>query len=103
MKADNKLTGGFSNYYLVHVEHPQRPEQPPYTAECEDIIEALGMNFDEGNIFKELWRSCNAHKNNGKPGHKALYGAEKMVHYSKRILRRKQREAIALEGEIGKK
>lgn len=90
--ADNVLTGGFSNYYLVNVENPQRAEQPPYQAECEDIIEALGLNFDEGNIIKEIWRSANARKNNGKPNHKALYGAEKLVHYSNRIHRRLKRE-----------
>jgi len=86
--AEIKLTGGRVNYYLVHVAHPQREEQPAYQAECEDIIEALELNPDEANIFKEIWRSANARKANGKPGHKAVYGAEKMVHYAGRILRR---------------
>lgn len=90
-KTENVLTGGLANYYLVQITHPQRPDQPPYTAECEDIIEALGLTFDEGNVFKEIWRSANARKGNGKPGHKELYGAEKMVHYTNRILRQKQR------------
>lgn len=85
-------TGGFVNYYLVKVEAPQREEQAPYQAECEDIIDALELTFDEGNIFKEIWRSANARKANGKPGHKALYGAEKLVHYSKRIHRKRKRE-----------
>lgn len=83
---DQKLTGGKVNYYLVFVQHPQRSDQVPYQAECEDIIQALGMDFNEGCLFKALWRSANARKGNGKPDHKATYDAEKMVHYSSRIL-----------------
>lgn len=90
------LTGGFTNYYLVQVDHPQRPEQPAYRAECEDIMEALELNPDEANIFKEIWRSANARKGNGKPNHKALYGAEKIVHYANRILRRVKRSVPKL-------
>lgn len=86
-----KLTGGKVNYYLVFVAHPQREDQPAYQAECEDLIEALELNPDEANIFKEIWRSANARKNNGKPGHTALYGAEKIAHYAGRILRRLKR------------
>ena len=82
-----ELTGGRVNYYLVQVEYPQREEQAPYQAECEDIILALGLTFDEGCLFKALWRRANARKGNGKPGTKALYDAEKMVHYAGRILR----------------
>lgn len=88
--AKPKLTGGRVNYYLVKVEHPQREGQDPYQAECEDIIQALGMDFNEGCLFKALWRSANARKGNGKPDHKATYDAEKMVHYATRILRELQ-------------
>ena len=87
-----KLTGGKVNYYLVNVAHPQREAQPPYQAECEDIIEALEMSFDEANIFKAIWRSAAARKGYGKPDHKAVYDAEKMVHYAGRILRRLKRK-----------
>lgn len=83
-----ELTGGFVNYYLVQVNFPQREEQPPYQAECEDIIEALELNPDEANIFKEIWRGANARKGQGKPLHTPKYGAEKIYHYAKRILRR---------------
>lgn len=86
-----ELTGGKTNYYLVRVSHPQRQEQAPYQAECEDIIEALELTFDEANIFKEIWRGANARKNNGKPGHTTKYGAEKIAHYAQRILKREQR------------
>lgn len=90
--ADNEHGGGRVNYYLVQVKDPQREDQEPYQAECEDIIEALELNFDEGNIFKEIWRSANARKGNGKPGNTAIRGAEKILHYAGRIHRRTVRE-----------
>lgn len=82
----NQLTGGKVNYYLVKVNHPQRSEQAPYQAECEDIGEELGLTPNEMNIFKAIWRSAAARKGNGKPDHKAIYDAEKMVHYAQRNL-----------------
>ena len=84
----NELSGSLNNYYLVNVDFPQRPDQPAYVAECEDIIEALDLTPNEANIFKAIWRSANARKGDGKPDHKAVYDAEKMVHYSQRILRK---------------
>ena len=81
-----KLSGGLNNWYVVPVKHPQRKEQEPYQAECEDIIQALGMTFDEGCAFKALWRNAAARMGNGKPGNKALYDCEKLVHYANRIL-----------------
>lgn len=85
--AEPKLTGGKVNYYLAFVKFPQRETQVSYTAECEDIIEALGMTFDEGCLFKAIWRTAAARQGNGKPGQKAVYDAEKMVHYAGRILK----------------
>ena len=81
-----KLSGGLNNYYVVSIKNPQRKEQEPYQAECEDIIQALGMTFDEGCAFKALWRNAAARMGNGKPGNKALYECEKLVHYANRIL-----------------
>lgn len=87
------LTGGRTNYYLVQVLYPQREEQPPYQAECEDIISAIGMTFDEACIFKALWRSANARNGNGKPGGDAIYDAEKMVRYAQRVLLHRKRSS----------
>jgi hypothetical protein len=87
----NKLTGGKTNYYLVKVEHPQRVDQIPYQAECEDIIRALNMTFDEGCEFKAIWRTAAARLGNGKPGQTALYDAEKRVHYASASVRQYQR------------
>lgn len=88
LQAETKLSGGNVNYYLVEVPHPQREDQAAYQAECDDIADALELTPDEKDIFKEIWRSANARKANGKPGHKAIYGAEKIVHRAARILRR---------------
>lgn len=85
----SESTGSRVNYYLVEVAHPQRETQPKYVAECEDIIDALGMTFDEANIFKEIWRTANERTHGkGKAGNTPLRAAEKLVHYAGRILRK---------------
>ena len=88
-----RAVGGLVNYYLSRVEFPQRPEQPAYTAECEDLIDSLSLTPDEANIFKEIWRGANARKGNGKPSHRAVYGAEKILHYAGRHLKSIQRKS----------
>lgn len=98
--ADGKLTGGEVNYYLAQVDHPNRPEQDAYQAECEDIITALGMTFYEGCEFKAIWRTAAARLGNGKPGQKAVYDAEKRVHYGDRSLR-VERVAAGLHPRTG--
>ena len=82
-----RLTGGKVNYYLAQVLYPQREAQMPYQAECEDIAEALKMTPDEFCEFKAIWRTAAARLGNGKPDHKAVYDAEKRVHYAQRSLK----------------
>lgn len=94
VEPTKQLTGGLVSYYLAQIQHPQRGGEP-YLAECEDIIEELQMTPDEANIFKAIWRSAAARKGNGKPDHKALYDAEKVVHYGGRLVRRYKREAAS--------
>lgn len=88
----NDEGGGLVSYYLVKIEHPQRQDQAPYQAECEDIIQALGLTFDEGNIFKAIWRSANARKGKSKPGNTALRDAEKIIHYATRVYKKAVQE-----------
>jgi len=97
-----QLTGGRVNYYLATVTHPQREEQPAYVAECEDIIAALKMDFNEACEFKAIWRTASARLGNGKPGQKALYDAEKRLHYAGRSVRelRLEQEAIKADGWV---
>lgn len=86
MSSTNKpVSGGRNNYYLTYVAHPQREDQLPYRAECEDIIQSLGLTFDEGCLFKAIWRSAIARKGFGKAGNTALYDAQKIAHYAERI------------------
>ncbi|WP_432473715.1 hypothetical protein [Amphritea sp. HPY] len=81
-----KLTGGSSDYYVVFVKNPTTTHRLPYHAECNDIVEALGMNFAEGNAFKAIWRRAAARQDNGKPGTTALYDAEKVEFFGKRLV-----------------
>lgn len=82
-----EYTGGSVSYYTVAILHPTTPERSPYTAECNDIIEALGMNYAEGNAFKAIWRMCAARKGLGKKGYDdGLYDAEKVAFFGNRMI-----------------
>lgn len=94
--ADKEFSGHDVNYYLVPVPAPKRLE--PYTAECEDIIEALGMTFAEGCAFKAIWRSCAARtlglakKGQDEAG---VYDAQKVQYYGGRMLAQRMKESEA--------
>ena len=79
------LTGGSSDYYKVEVKNPTR-SRDAYVAECNDIIEALGMNFAEGNVLKAVWRHAANRMGRGKPGNSLLYDAEKIEFFGKRMV-----------------
>lgn len=81
-----EYTGGSVSYYKVLVENPTTAKVP-YTAECNDIIEALGMNFAEGNAFKAIWRLAAARKGTSKRGYTdGKYDAEKVVFFGQRMV-----------------
>lgn len=82
-----EYTGGSVSYYKVDINNPTS-NGVAYVAECNDIIEALGMNYAEGNAFKAIWRSCAA-RNLGlsKDGYKdGVYDAEKVVFFGTRMV-----------------
>ena len=82
-----EYTGGSSSYYTIHVKNPTTEGRPAYDAECNDIIEALGMNYAEGNAFKALWRRAAARKGMRKKGYDSgLYDAEKVEFFGKRLV-----------------
>jgi len=84
---DGEYTGLSSNYYKVDITNPTSEDNEPYTAECNDIIEALGMTYAEGNVFKAVWRRCAARTlGKEKKGNNSKYDAEKMVFFSNRVL-----------------
>lgn len=84
-----EYTGGSSDYYKVDIKNTTTPYAIGYTAECNDIIEALGMNFAEGNAFKALWRRASQRTlGKRKAGAKddGLYDAEKVEFFGKRLV-----------------
>lgn len=83
-----EYTGGSVGYYRVKISSPTAPDLPSYTAECNDIIEALGMDFAEGNVFKAVWRRCAArNKHLTKKGYTdGVYDAEKIVFFGERLV-----------------
>lgn len=82
-----EYTGGSVSYYTVQIARPTTPGRAPYTAECNDIIEALGMNYAEGNAFKAIWRRCAARTGKVKAGYKdGKYDAEKVVFFGQRMV-----------------
>ena len=89
-----EYSGGSVNYYKVEIKDPTTEGVQPYTAECNDIIEALGMNYAEGNAFKALWRRA-AQETLGlrKAGAKedGLYDAQKVEFFGKRLVVQSER------------
>lgn len=84
-------TGGSVDYYSVEIMNPTSGSDP-YIAECNDIIEALGMSYAQGNIFKAVWRMCAAENlGKSKRGYEdGLYDAEKIVFFGEReVVKRK--------------
>lgn len=82
-----EYTGGSVSYYTVRIEKPTTEGVEPYNAECNDIIEALNMNYAEGNAFKALWRRCAARKGKAKKGYTdGLYDAQKVVFFGQRLV-----------------
>ena len=85
---ETEYSGGSVSYYTVHIANPTTKGRDPYDAECNDIIEALHMNYAEGNAFKALWRRAAA-QNLGmtKRGYiDGLYDAEKVVFFGNRLV-----------------
>tara|TARA_Y100001938_G_C7960810_1_gene364209 strand:+ start:116 stop:496 length:381 start_codon:yes stop_codon:yes gene_type:complete len=82
-----EYTGGSVSYYVVDIENPTSGGDP-YTAECNDIIEALGMNYAEGNAFKAIWRLCAARTlGKAKASYKdGVYDSEKVEFFGKRMV-----------------
>ena len=77
-------SGGDNDYWLIEVTHPKRLKS--YTAECEDLIEVMGMSFQEGEAFKAIWRKCKDRMGDGKPGDTPLRNAEKVAHFGGRMV-----------------
>ncbi|WP_288078668.1 hypothetical protein [Pseudomonas sp.] len=85
--SDPEFTGGSVSYYTVFVTNPTTEGRPAYLAECNDLIETLGMNYAEGNAFKALWRRAAARQGLAKRGYdEGLYDAEKVEFFGSRLV-----------------
>ena len=88
-ESQPEYNGGSSDYYQVTIKSTTTEGRPEYIAECNDIMEALGMNFAEGNAFKALWRRA-AQRTLGKrkAGAKddGLYDAQKVEFFGARLV-----------------
>ena len=83
-------SGEHASYYEVGITRP-KSGGAAYVAECQDIIEALQMDFNEGNAFKALWRRAAGRLGNVKKGNEdPLYDAQKIKFYGTRILEQEE-------------
>ena len=81
-----EYTGGSVSYYSVRVTSPTSGGDA-YTAECNDIIEALNLNYAEGNALKAIWRMAAARMGKSKQGYTdGLYDAEKVEFFGNRLV-----------------
>ena len=83
-----EFSGGSVDYYKIPIHNPTTPWNTPYLAECNDIIEALGMNYAEGNAFKAIWRRAAARLGKKKKGQDeaGLYDAQKVEFFGARLV-----------------
>lgn len=82
-------TGSHSSYYDVTISrwtNPEHQQDKPVTICCNDIIEALEMNYAQANVFKAQWRIAAAKQGKLKKGNTTVYDAEKSVFFSDRVL-----------------
>ena len=78
----NKLSGSDgSEYYDIILPCGTK-------VSCNDVIDALGMNFNTGEAFKGLWRKGR------KPTVPASYDLSKTVYYASRELKREEQNEI---------
>lgn len=82
-------TGLSVTYYDVVISewtNPDHQQDHPVVISCNDIIEALEMNYAQGNAFKAIWRIAAAKQGKMKKGNNTVYDAEKTVFFGNRIL-----------------
>lgn len=84
--STERKTGGSNDYYRAEVTNTL-DGRPAYDVQCLEVIETLGMTFAEGEAFKAIWRSCAARTlGKHKADNNALYDAEKVEFYGKRMV-----------------
>lgn len=77
-----KSDGGSTDYYKL-------PKTIKAIRECIQLINALKMNFSQGNIQKALWRICSGGTED------AIYDYNKIIFFAKEEINRVKRERTA--------
>lgn len=80
MNETEEHTGGSSSYYYITINGQ--------TISCLDVIEALGMDFALGNIFKATWRIAAARNGKKKKGNNEKYDFEKIIFFAEKYLKK---------------
>lgn len=88
-------TGLSVGYYDVVIPanshtNPEHNQPQPIIIGCNDIIEALKMNYACANVFKAVWRICAAKLGKTKKGNNTIYDGEKIVFFGNRVLKQEQ-------------
>lgn len=91
MAETGEHTGLSVSYYDIVIQpnshtNPEHNQPVAVVVSCNDIIEALQMNYACGNVFKAIWRICAAAQGKMKKGNNAIYDAEKSLFFSERQL-----------------
>lgn len=92
--VEGEHTGNSVSYYDVTITHwtnPEHQQDNPVTVSCNDIIEALNMNYAQANVFKAQWRIAAAKQGKLKKGNNTVYDAEKSCFFSNRVLVQEQK------------
>ena len=85
-RQEAEYTGGSVSYYTIKVFNPTSGGEP-YTVECNDVIEALQLDYASGNILKAIWRIAAARMGRCKKGYgDEVYDSEKIVFFGQRKL-----------------
>ena len=83
---DSGSNGSYYDVTIAQWTHPAHQQPAPVTVCCNDIIEALEMDYAQGNAFKAIWRIAAAKQGKMKAGNSTLYDAEKVDFFGGRIL-----------------
>lgn len=74
-------SGGSCDYYKAKVQNPIT--QPiPYIVECGDVINALKMDWNKANAFKEIFRMSNEEAYGAGKDGDLVRAAEKILFYA---------------------
>ena len=70
-----------ANWYKIDL-----PDLVDGQSTCQEVIEALDLDFNEGEALKSIWRKARERQGHGKPGSTPKYNAEKVAYYGDRMV-----------------